>query len=51
MIHQCQISEGSAAKFKALLEEFYFDSPDRLKASLYGLTLTVKKPGSDQEQD
>lgn len=51
MIHQCQISEGSAGKFKALLEEFYADSPERLKASLFGLTLTVKKPSSDQEQD
>jgi hypothetical protein len=51
MIHQCQISEGSAGKFKALLEEFYSDSPGRLKASLFGLTLTVKKPASDAEQD
>ncbi len=51
MIHQCQISEGSAGKFKALLEEFYADSPERLKASLFGLTLIVKKPSSDQEQD
>jgi hypothetical protein len=51
MIHQCQISEDSAGKFKALLEEFYSDSPERLKASLFGLTLTVKKPASDQEQD
>jgi len=51
MIHQCQISEGSAGKFKALLEEFYSDSPDRLKAAMYGLSLTVKKPSSDQEQD
>jgi hypothetical protein len=51
MIHQCQISEGSAGKFKALLEEFYSDSPDRLKAALYGLSLVVKKPCSDQEQD
>ena len=51
MIHQCQISEASAAKFKALLEEFYSDSPERLKASLFGLTLTVKKPNNDQEQD
>jgi hypothetical protein len=51
MIHQCQISEGSAFKFKALLEEFYSDSQERLKASLFGLTLTVKKPASDSEQD
>jgi hypothetical protein len=51
MIHQCQISEGSAGKFKTLLEEFYSDSPERLKASLLGLTLTVKKPNSDQDQD
>ena len=51
MIHQCQISEGSAAKFKGLLEEFYADSPDRLKNALYGLSLVVKKPSSDLEQD
>ena len=51
MIHQCQTSEGSAGKFKALLEEFYFDSPERLKASIFGLTLAVKKPSSDAEQD
>lgn len=51
MIHQCQVSEGSAGKFKALLEEFYSDSPERLKSALYGLGLAVKKPSSDQEQD
>ena len=51
MIHQCQSSEASAAKFKGLLEEFYADSPDRLKNALYGLSLVVKKPSSDQEQD
>ena len=51
MIHQCQISEGSAGKFKALLEDFYADSPERLKNALYGLGLTVKKPSSDLEQD
>ena len=51
MIHQCQISEGSAAKFKGMLEEFYSDSPDRLKNALYGLELAVKKPSSDLEQD
>jgi len=51
MIHQCQTSEASATKFKALLEEFYSDSPDRLKAALYGLTLIVKKPESDTEQE
>ncbi len=51
MIHQCQISEASAAKFRALREGFYSDSPERLKAALYGLTLTVKKPASDTEQD
>jgi hypothetical protein len=51
MIHQCQISEGSAGRFKALLEEFYADSPERLKAAQFGLTLTVKKPASDSEQD
>jgi hypothetical protein len=51
MIHQCQTSEVSAAKFKALLEEFYSDSPERLNAALFGLTLTVKKPASDTEQD
>ena len=50
-IHQCQTSEGSAAKFKELLEEFYSDSPEGLMASLFGLTLVVKKPNSDQEQD
>ncbi len=51
MIHQCQTSDASAAKFKGLLEEFYSDSPDRLKAAVYGLSLVVKKPSSDQEQD
>ena len=51
MIHQCQISEASAAKFKGMLEEFYADSPDRLKNALYGLSLVVKKPSSDLEQD
>jgi hypothetical protein len=51
MIHQCQISEASATKFKGMLEEFYSDSPERLKNALYGLTLVVKKPSSDQEQD
>ena len=51
MIHQCRISEGSAGRFKGLLEEFYSDSPERLKASLFGLSLTAKKPASDTEQD
>jgi hypothetical protein len=51
MIHQCQNSEASALKFKALLEEFYSDSPERLKAALYGLSIAVKKPASDTEQD
>lgn len=51
MIHQCQVSDASAIKFKGMLEEFYADSPERLKAATYGLGLTVKKPGSDQEQD
>jgi len=51
MIHQCHTSETSAAKFKALLEEFYSDSPERLKNALYGLTLIVTKPKSDMEQD
>ena len=51
MIHQCQTSEASATKFKGLLEEFYSDSPDRLKNALYGLSLVVKKPSSDLEQD
>jgi hypothetical protein len=51
MIHQCQTSDASAGKFKALLEDFYSDSPERLKAAQYGLTLAVKKPGSDNEQD
>jgi hypothetical protein len=51
MIHQCHTSEASASKFKAMLEEFYADSPERLKAAQFGLTLTVKKPASDTEQD
>ena len=51
MIHQCQTSEASAAKFKGLLEEFYADSPERLKAAQFGLSLIVKKPASDAEQD
>jgi hypothetical protein len=51
MIHQCQTSEASASKFKGMLEEFYSDSPERLKAAQFGLTLTVKKPTSDAEQD
>ena len=51
MIHQCRISERSAGKFKALLEEFYADSAERLKASQFGLPFTVKKPGSDSEQN
>lgn len=51
MIYQCQNSEASASKFKAFLEEFYADSPARLAAALEGLTLTVKRPDSDQEQD
>ena len=51
MIHQCQTSETSATKFKAMLDEFYADSPERLKAAQFGLTLTVKKPASDSEQD
>ncbi len=51
MIYQCQNSEASAAKFKGLLEEFYADSPERLKAAQYGLTLAVKKPANDTEQD
>lgn len=32
----------AAGKFKALLAEFYSDFPERLKALLFGLTLTVK---------
>ena len=51
MIHQCQTSEPSAGKFTKMLEEFYTDSPDRLRSALYGLSLVVKKPGSDKEQD
>ncbi len=51
MIHQCQILDASATKFKALLKEFYADSPERLKAAIYGLSLVVMKPSSDQEQD
>jgi hypothetical protein len=38
-------------KFKALLEEFYPNSPKRLKASLFGHSVTVKKSVSDREQD
>ena len=33
----------AAGKFKALLEEFYSNSPERLKASLFGLGLTGQK--------
>ena len=51
MIWKCQSSPPSAEKFKELLAEFYADSPERLKAALYGLTIAVKKPESDQEQD
>lgn len=51
IIHQCQTSEASASKFNALLDEFYADSPERLKAAKEGLSLTVKKPESDAEQD
>ena len=51
MIWKCQTSPPSAEKFKELLAEFYSDSPERLKAALYGLTIAVKKPESDQEQD
>jgi hypothetical protein len=51
IIHQCKSSEASATKFKALLADFYADSPKRLEAALAGLTITVKKPGSDQERD
>ncbi len=51
IIHQCQTSDASAAKFKGLLEDFYADSPERLKAAQYGLTLKVKKPENDTEQD
>jgi hypothetical protein len=51
MIHQCHTSETSATKFKALLEDFYADSPERLKSALYGLGLTVKKPSNDLDQD
>jgi hypothetical protein len=42
---------ASASKFIALLDDFYADSPERLKAAKEGLTLTVKKPESDSEQD
>ena len=51
IIHQCQISEASANRFKSLLEEIYTDSPERLKNAVWGLSLIVKKPSSDQEQD
>ncbi len=50
MIHHFQISEGSAGKFKALLEEFYSNSADRLKASLFGLTLAVKKTAATRNR-
>jgi hypothetical protein len=51
MIWKCQTSPPSAEKFKELLAEFYSDSPERLKAALYGLSIAVKKPESDLEQD
>ena len=51
IIHQCKSSEASATKFKALLADFYADSPRRLEAALAGLTITVKKPANDQERD
>jgi hypothetical protein len=51
MIWKCQSSPPSAEKFKELLAEFYADSPERLNAALYGLTIAVKKPESDAEQD
>jgi hypothetical protein len=51
IIHQCRISEASAVKFKSLLEDFYADSPQRLEAALFGLTLTVTKPRNDAEPD
>ena len=41
----------SASRFKTLLEQFYSDSPDRLKEAFWGLDLIVKKPSSDQEKD
>ena len=50
MIYQCQTSDASAAKFKGMLEDFYADSPDRLKAALYGLAArcqeTEQRPGT-----
>ena len=51
MIWKCQSSPPSAEKFKELLAEFYADSPERLNAAIYGLTIAVKKPENDQEQD
>ena len=51
MIHECQSSEASAAKFKGMLDEFYADSPERLKAAHFGLSLPVTKPANDAEQD
>ena len=51
MIHRCQSSEAAAAQFRSLLEDFYADSPQRLQDALFGLTLAVKKPASDQERD
>ena len=49
--HQYQNSEASAAKFKGLSEECYADSPERMKAALYEVTLAVKKPMSNTEHD
>lgn len=51
MIQQGHTSEASASKFSAMLDQFYADSPERLKATQFGLTVTVKKPASDLEQD
>jgi len=38
-------------KLKALLDEFYTESPAPLEAAHFGLTLAVQKPSSDAEQD
>jgi len=42
--------EASAAKFKGLLKSSLIH-PTGSKLHLYGLSLVVKKPSSDQEQD
>ena len=38
-------------EIRALLEEFYANTPGRLEAAKEGLMLTVRKPESDTGQD